>query len=162
MILNLSMSLLFFHTTRNKCKKKTSLIETTAATLGLNVNKGKTKIMKNNSKTKIMKNNSKTKIMKNNSPIKQQGEVADEVQSFMYLGSIMDTNRGTDSEVRARIGKARAASTVFNKTWNSREISIPTELLILTKILRLCLCMDQRRHMAYYKIHATDDPNLCK
>ena len=49
----------------------------------------------NKDKTKIMKINSK-----NNSPITPQGEVLDEVQSFAYLGSIMDTNVGTDSDVR--------------------------------------------------------------
>ena len=49
-------------------QEKTSLMETTVATLGLNVNKDKTKVMKTNSK--------------NNSPNTLQGEVIDELQSF--------------------------------------------------------------------------------
>ena len=66
---------------QKQMKKKTSLTETTAATLGLNVNKGKTKIMKINSK---------------NSPVTLQGDVLDEVQSFMHLGSIIGTNGGRE------------------------------------------------------------------
>ena len=42
----------------------------------------------------------------------------------------MDTNGGTDSDVRDRIGKARAAFIVCNKIWKSRKCSIPTKLRI--------------------------------
>ena len=123
-------------------QEKTSLIETTAAMLELNVNKCKTNIMKINSK--------------NNSPITLQGDVLDEVQSITYLGRIVGTNGGTYvSDVRARIGKTRAAFIVLNTIWKSREISEPIKLS-LTQLLRLCLCM------AYHKIHATEDPNFCK
>ena len=60
----------------------------------------------------------KHKILKiniNNSPITLHGEVLDEVQSFAYLGTIVDTKGGTDGDVRVRIGKARAAFVVLNK-----------------------------------------------
>ena len=42
----------------------------------------------------------------------------------------MDTNGGTDSDVRARIGKARAAMIVLNKIWKPRDISISIKLCV--------------------------------
>ena len=115
MILTLPMIWRFFRTKKNQMQEKTSLIETTAATLGLNMYKGKTKVMKTNSK--------------NNSPTTFQGEVLDELQYFTYLGCIMDTNGGTDSDVRAGITKIR----------NSREISIPTKLPIFNTNVKVVL-----------------------
>ena len=53
-------------------------------------------------KTKIMKINGKK-----NSPVAVQGKVLDEAQSFMYIGSIVNTNGGKYSYVRTMIGKAR-------------------------------------------------------
>jgi len=35
--------------------------------------------------------------------------VLEEVDAFSYLGSVVDKQGGTDVNVRARIGKARAA-----------------------------------------------------
>ena len=127
MILTLLMIWLFL-TQPEANRRKASLIETTTATLGLNVNKGKTKIMKINSK--------------NSSPVTVQREVLDEVQSFTYLGSIVDTNGETDSDVRARTGKARAAFTVLNQIWKSREMSIQTKLHIFNsnfKTVNVCI-----------------------
>ena len=54
MILTLSMIWLFSHTTRDKCETKhTPLVETTAATLGLNVNKGKPRSRKPTARTTV-------------------------------------------------------------------------------------------------------------
>ena len=38
-----------------------------------------------------------------------QGIKLEEVQAFTYLGSIIDKQGETDADVKARIGKARAA-----------------------------------------------------
>ena len=108
---------------QKQMQEQISLIETTAATLGLNVTKGE------------------SKIIKINSSITLQGEVLYEVQSFTYLGSIVDTNGGTGSDVRARIGKARAAFIVLNKIWKSGEMPILPSYAFLPQVLRLCLCM---------------------
>ena len=42
-------------------------------------------------------------------PVKVGGEPIREVESFVYLGSTVSQQGGTDRDVTARIGKARAA-----------------------------------------------------
>ena len=74
---------------------KTNQMEDSAAKLGLPVNKRKTKSMRINTT--------------NDSPIMSDKGVVEDVSSFTYLGSIVNTNAGTDEDVKARIGKARAA-----------------------------------------------------
>jgi hypothetical protein len=44
----------------------------------------------------------------NSHPIKLEEQVLEEVEAFTYLGSVVDKQGGTDADVRARIGKARA------------------------------------------------------
>ena len=80
----------------------------------------------NKEKTKIMTINSK------NSLITLQREVLDEVQPFTYLGSIMDTNGGTDSDVRA-------AFIVLHTMCKCREMSIPTKLHIFNSNVKVVL-----------------------
>ena len=74
---------------------KTTLLETTSAGTGLKINREKTELMKMNTIA--------------NSPVTVGGEPIWEVESFVYLGSVIDQQGGTDREVTARIGKARAA-----------------------------------------------------
>ena len=49
-----------------------------------------------------------TKIA-NDGPIVLGENVLEEVENFTYLGSIVNNLGGTDSDVKARIGKARVA-----------------------------------------------------
>ena len=42
----------------------------------------------------------------NNSPVTVAGQPIAEVHSFTYLGSMVDTHGGTDTDLRTRIGKA--------------------------------------------------------
>ena len=51
-----------------------------------------------------------------------------EVESFVYLGSVIDQQGGTDRDVTARVGKARGAFVMLKKVWASREISLETKL----------------------------------
>ncbi|VDP40833.1 unnamed protein product, partial [Schistosoma margrebowiei] len=64
------------------------------AAAGLNIHKGKSKILRYNTACA--------------NPITIDGEDLD-VKSFTYLGSITDEQGGSDADVKARIGKARAA-----------------------------------------------------
>ena len=48
-----------------------------------------------------------------NAPVTVGGEPIREVESFVYLGSVVDQQGGTDRDVTARIGKARAAFVVL-------------------------------------------------
>ncbi|VDP38995.1 unnamed protein product [Schistosoma margrebowiei] len=47
-------------------------------------------------------------------------EDLEDVQTFTYLGSIIDEQGGSDADVKARIGKARAAYLQLRNIWNSK------------------------------------------
>ena len=74
---------------------KTTLLEITSAGTGLKMNRKKTELMKMNTTT--------------NAPVTVGGDPIREVESSVYLGSVVDQQGGTDREVTAKIGKARAA-----------------------------------------------------
>ena len=64
---------------------------------------------------------------RNISPVILQREVLDEVVFQVSRKHCGHKRRNrTDSDVRARIGKARAAFIVLTKIWKSREMSILT------------------------------------
>ncbi|VDP30744.1 unnamed protein product [Schistosoma curassoni] len=65
-----------------------------SAAIGLNINKGKSRILRYNTEC--------------TNPITIDGDLED-VKTFTYLGSIIDEHGGSDADVKARIGKARAA-----------------------------------------------------
>ena len=81
--------------TRHQMQEKTSAVADVSALLGLKIHTGKSKVLKVNTVT--------------DTPIMLEGEALDEVESFTYLGSIVDNTGGTEADVRARIGKTRAA-----------------------------------------------------
>ncbi|VDO65478.1 unnamed protein product [Schistosoma margrebowiei] len=66
-----------------------------SASVGLNIHKGKTKVLKFKAE--------------NSNPITLDGETLENVESFTYLGSIIDEQGGSDADVKARIDKARTA-----------------------------------------------------
>ena len=43
-------------------------------------------------------------------PVTLEGNALEEVETFTYLGSVINKRGGTDADVRARIGKARVHS----------------------------------------------------
>ncbi|VDP47495.1 unnamed protein product [Schistosoma margrebowiei] len=47
----------------------------------------------------------------------------EDVESFTYLGSIIDEQGGSDADVKARIGKARTAFLQLKNIWNSKQLS---------------------------------------
>ena len=57
-----------------------------------------------------------------------EGEGLEEVESFRYLGSIVDTRRGTEADVKTRIIKARAAFHILRNVWKSRVIGKTTKI----------------------------------
>ncbi|KAK7003688.1 hypothetical protein BgiMline_005161 [Biomphalaria glabrata] len=66
-----------------------------------------------------------------NTPITVQGEALEEVESFTYLGSILDNHGGAD--VRNCIDKARAAFHQLKNTLGSKEISTTTKIRLFVK-----------------------------
>ena len=59
--------------------------------------------------------------------------------SFVYLGSVVDQQGGTDRDVTARIGKARAAFVMLKNIWASGRMSMRTKLRIFNSIVKSVL-----------------------
>jgi hypothetical protein len=96
--------------------EKTNDVATTSAQLGLNIHRGKTKVLK----VKVNANNTHS--------IKLEEQVLEEVEAFTYLGSVVDKQGGTDADVRARIGKARAVFVQLKNIWGSKELSLKAKV----------------------------------
>lgn len=75
----------------------------------------------------------------NTTPVIIDDRPIKEVDSFTYLGSIIDKQGGTDSDVTARVGKARAAFIILKNIWASREIATPTKVRIFNSNVKSVL-----------------------
>ena len=56
-----------------------------------------------------------------------EGKNLEEVDSFTYLGSIIDIQGGTDADIRVRIGKARAAFKQLKKSMELQQLDPPDQ-----------------------------------
>ena len=90
--------------TQQQMQEKTTSVAAASAAVGLNINKEKSKTLRYNT------------ICTNQ--ITLDGEALEDVETFTYLGSIIDEHGGSDADVRARIGKARAAYLQLKNIWN--------------------------------------------
>ena len=86
---------------------KTTLLEITSAGTGLKINKKKTELMKMNTTVKT--------------PTTVGGEPIREVESFVYLGSVVDQPGGTDRNVTARIGRQEQLSSYLKTSGHLEE-----------------------------------------
>ncbi|VDP26513.1 unnamed protein product [Schistosoma margrebowiei] len=88
---------------------KTASVAAVSASVGLSIHKEKTKVLKFKAE--------------NNNPITLDGETLENVESFTYLGSIIDEQGGSDADVKVRIGKAKTAFLQLKNIWNSKQLS---------------------------------------
>nr|CAX82477.1 Retrovirus-related Pol polyprotein [Schistosoma japonicum] len=95
--------------TQQQMQVKTTKVAATSASIGLNTHKGKSKILKFNSES--------------TDPIELNSQTLEEVDTFTYLGSIISEQGESDADVRARIGKARAAFLQLKNIWDSKQLS---------------------------------------
>ena len=109
----------------SQMQDKTTLLETTSAGTGLKINRKKTELMKMNTTA--------------NAPATVGGEPITDVESFVYLGSVVDQQGGTDRDVTAKIGKARAAFVMLKNIWASGGISMRTKLHIFNSNVKSVL-----------------------
>jgi hypothetical protein len=79
----------------SQLQDKITLLEATSAATWLKINKEKTELMKINTTA--------------NTPNTVDGESIKEMESFVYLGSVVDKKRGTDRDVTTRIEKTKGA-----------------------------------------------------
>ncbi|VDO88837.1 unnamed protein product, partial [Schistosoma mattheei] len=94
-------------------EKTTSVAEASAAAIGLNIHKGKSKILRYNTAC--------------TNPIPIDGDDLEDVKTFTYLGSIIDEHGGYDEDVEARIRKAKAAYLQLKNICNSKQLSTNTK-----------------------------------
>lgn len=111
--------------TQQQMQEKTNHVASTSAQVGLNIHKDKTKILKINAA--------------NNNPITLDSKVLEEVEAFTYLGSVIDKQGGTDADVKARIGKARAAFIQLRNIWSSKELAVKTKVRIFNTNVKAVL-----------------------
>ncbi|VDO79554.1 unnamed protein product [Schistosoma curassoni] len=95
-------------------QEKTTSVAVASAALGLNIHKGKRKILRYNTTC--------------TNPVTIDREDLEDVKTFTYVGSIIDEYGGSDADVKARIGKARAAYLQLNNIWNSKQLSTNTKV----------------------------------
>ncbi|VDP35358.1 unnamed protein product [Schistosoma margrebowiei] len=96
-------------------EKKTRVTAASTA-VGLNVHKGKSKIARYN--------------IACTNPVTIDGEDLEDVKIFTYLGSIIDEHGGSDADVKAWIGNARAVYLQLRNVWNSKQLSTNTKVRI--------------------------------
>ncbi|VDO57975.1 unnamed protein product [Schistosoma margrebowiei] len=110
---------------QQQMQEKTTSVASASATVGLNIHKGKSEILRYNTAC--------------TNPITIDGEDLEDVKTFAHLGSIINEQSGCDAEVKARIGKARAAYLQLKNIWNSKQLSINTEVRIFNTNVKTVL-----------------------
>ncbi|VDO52788.1 unnamed protein product [Schistosoma margrebowiei] len=75
----------------------------------------------------------------NSYPITLDGETLKDVESFTYLGSIIDEQGGSDADVKARIGKAKTAFLQLENIWNSKQPSTNIKVTIFNTNVKAVL-----------------------
>ena len=101
---------------QQQMQEKTSLVAQNSEKLGLKIHNGKSKLLKVNSTS--------------THPISIETKALEEVDSFTYLGSIVDKQGGTDADIKIRIRKARIAFQQLKNIWSSRKLSYNTKIRI--------------------------------
>ncbi|VDP75281.1 unnamed protein product [Schistosoma mattheei] len=111
--------------TQKQMQEKTTSVAAASAAVGLNINKGKSKILQYNTA--------------HNNRITLDGEALEDVKVFTYLGSIIDEHGGSDADVKVRIGKARAAYLRLQNIWNSKQLSTNNKVTIFNTNVKTVL-----------------------
>ncbi|VDO82625.1 unnamed protein product [Schistosoma mattheei] len=104
---------------------KAANVAAVSALVGLSIHKGKTKVLKYNTE--------------NSNPITLNGETLEDVESFTYLGSIIDEQGGSDADVKAEIGKAMVTFLQLKNIWNSKQISANIKVRIFNTNVKAVL-----------------------
>ena len=98
-------------------QEKTDRLVATAGIFGLKINPRKTKTLRMNHRCTDY--------------IRIEGEEVEDVESFVYLGSVLDKLGGTEVDIKRRLALARIAFTRLQNIWRSGRFSQKTKLRIL-------------------------------
>ncbi|VDO50539.1 unnamed protein product [Schistosoma margrebowiei] len=111
--------------TQQQIQEKTTSVAAASAAVGLNIHKGKSKILQYNTAC--------------TNPITIDGEDLEDVKAFTYLGSIIYEHGGSDADVKTRISRARAAYLQLKDIWNSKQLSTNTKVKIFNANIKTVL-----------------------
>ena len=104
---------------------KTNTLVRTAAMTGLEINTEKTETVTLQQRLKV--------------PITVRGHVLNDVDTFVYLGSVVSTTGGSDEDAKSRIGKARYAFNKLRPIWQSSSLSVRSKLRIFNSNVKSVL-----------------------
>ena len=90
---------------------------------GLQIHTGKTKVIRVNNK--------------NQDPVKLQK--IKEVDKFVYLGSVVSKDGGTDEDIKSRINEARHVFNTLRQIWRSKALSIRNKIRIFNTNMKSVL-----------------------
>jgi len=100
----------------NDLQEKTDRLVAIAGIVGLKINPRKTKTLRMNRRRADY--------------IRIEGEEVEDVESFVYLGSVLDKLGGTEADIKRRLALARIAFTRLKNIWRSGRFSQKTKLRI--------------------------------
>ncbi|CAH8515410.1 unnamed protein product [Schistosoma haematobium] len=123
--LDFSDDLAFLSQTQQQMQEMTNSVAAASAPVGLNIHIGKSRILRYNTEC--------------TNPVTIDGEDVEDVKTFTYLGSIIDEQGGSDADVKARIGKARASYLQLKNIWNSKQLSTNTKVRIFNTNVKTVL-----------------------
>ncbi|VDO73232.1 unnamed protein product [Schistosoma margrebowiei] len=106
-------------------QEKTTSVAAASTAAGLNIHKGKSKILRYNTAC--------------TNPITLDGEYLEDVKSSTYLDGDIDKHGGSDADVNARIGKTRAVYLQLKDIWNSKQLSTNTKVRIFNTNVKTIL-----------------------
>ena len=86
---------------------------------------GKTKLQINIGKTEAMRINKKKA-----DPLRLHQENLNEVEKFVYLGSVVNKDGGTKEDIRCRINEARYTFNALRQIWRSTALSVRNKIRI--------------------------------
>ena len=99
-------------------QEKLCWVAAEAEKIGLQINIGKTEVMRVNNKQ--------------DDPLRLHQENIKEVDKFVYLGTVVSKDGGTDEDIKCRINKARHAFNTLRPIWRSIALSLRNKTRIFT------------------------------
>jgi hypothetical protein len=122
--------LVFLTHTMQECQEFLDDLERVAKCVGLKINANKTKLMRTISQPTTRRTVQCIKI---------EGDTIEEVDKFMYLGSVITRDGGTEEDVRNRIQLATVAFGKLGHVWRSQQYSERLKLKIFNSNVKSVL-----------------------
>ena len=76
---------------------------------------------------------------KQDDPLRLHQKNIKEVDKFVYLGSVVSKDGGTDEDIKCRINKARHAFNTLRPIWRSTALSLRNKIRIFNTIVKSVL-----------------------